>query len=89
MEIKKNSAWSAMDVRSMCIREKFYTCGDCTAYSKMLDYVDEHRDNPDDVDIWLVATDILEHTSKDQGQTIENIMYILANDVITYFYEVK
>lgn len=89
MEIKKSRAWSAMDVRSMCIRENFYTCGDCTAYMKMLDYVEEHKKDPEDMDIYLVANDILNHTSRELEQTVENIMFLLANDVIRYFYTVE
>lgn len=87
MELKKSRTWNAMDVRSMCIREKFYTFGDCEDYSKMLDYVDSHKE-PDDLDIYLVAKNILNHTMPALQQTIENIMYILANDVIVYSYEV-
>ena len=77
-----------MDVRNMCIRENFYTCGNCEEYNKMLDYVFNHK-NPELTDIYNVAKDILEHTDKELQQTIENIMFILANDVIRYFHEIE
>lgn len=89
MKIKMNRVWNAADVRSMCIREKFYTCGNCEDYSQMLEYVDTHRNISEDFDIYAVARDILIHTDKELEQTVENIMYILANDVIKYFYEVE
>lgn len=87
MELKKSRAWNAMDVRNMCVREGFYTCGYCGDYKKMLDFVESHKE-PDDLDIYLVAKDILTYTDPTLQQTIENIMYILANDVIKYFYEI-
>lgn len=87
MLIKKSRSWSAMDVRNMCIREKFYTCGDSYDYANMLDFVDNHKD-PDDLDVYLVAKNILTHTNPELQQTVNNIMYILANDVINYFYDV-
>lgn len=88
IEIKKIAAWSDMDVRDMCIKEGFYTRGDCRDYKNILDYVNNHN-QPDDLDVYIVAENILNHTSTELGQTVENIMYILANDVIKYFYEVE
>lgn len=87
MELKKSRTWDAMDVRNMCVREGFYTHGDCGDYKKMLDFVNSHKE-PDDLDIYLVAKDILTYTDEALEQTVENIMFILANDVITYFYEI-
>ena len=87
MELKKSRTWDAMSVRNMCVREDFYTRGDCADYKQMLDFVESHKE-PDDLDIYLVAKNILIHTNPELQQTIDNIMYILANDVITYFYEV-
>ena len=89
MDIKMTKNWSANDVRMMCIREGFYTEGTNEDYTKMLEFVDEHSENPEDIHIYAVADSILMHTSKAKGQTLENIMYILANDVIKYFYEVE
>lgn len=87
MKLKKSRTWDAMSVRNMCVREDFYTHGDCADYKQMLDFVESHKE-PDDLDIYLVAKNILNHTNPAFEQTVDNIMYILANDVIVYFYEV-
>ena len=88
MNIKTTKTWSSWDVRNMCVRENFYTCGNNEDYSKMLDYVNEHK-NPEDMDIYIVAKDILKHTDENLCQTMENIMFILANDVVKYFYNIE
>ncbi len=89
MKIKASRVWDSMDVRSMCIRENFYTRGSCDDYSKMLEYVETHSADPSDFEIYAVANNILNHTSKELGQTVENIMYILVNDVIRHFYNIE
>ena len=88
MEIKSVRVWDIEGVRAMCIRENFYTAGCCSDYGKMLNMVTEHQ-NPSDYDIYMVAKDILDHTNVDLKQTVENIMYLLINDVIKTCYTVE
>ena len=84
-EITETVKWSSSDIRSMCIKNDWYTAGDVKAYSKMLDFVEENE--PTKLNIWKVAKDILEHSS-DEDLYVEAIMFIIANDVVKTFFEV-
>lgn len=86
LSIKKIVKWSWMDVREMCIRNNWYDNGTCTEYDNMLNVVKKF-DSPNDDDIFFIACDIVEHTS--EYQTIENVMFYLANDVVKTFYEIE
>ncbi len=81
MKIKSEKFWSWNRVREMCIRENFYTCGDCDEYDAMLTKVRENA--PTDEMIYEIAKDINDHT---KGQTVTNIMFIIANDVVKTSY---
>lgn len=84
-EITEIVKWSSSDIRSMCIKNDWYTAGDIKAYSKMLDFVEENE--PTKLNIWKVAQDVLEH-SDDKDLYVEAIMFVIANDVVKTFYEV-
>ena len=85
MKIIETRHWTAEDVRLMCIRENFYTLGDCYDYDNMLDTVSD-KPTPTIEDIYQAAEDINRHTA---GQTVENIMFILANDVVKSCFEIE
>lgn len=79
--ITANRKWSISSVSAACISNSLYTNGGNDAYSKMLDYVNEHK--PTYVNIYKVAKDICNHS---MYQTITNVMYILEQQaVITTF----
>lgn len=85
MKIIETRHWHVLDVRLMCVREVLYTKGSDEDYCKMLDIV---RDNPRPTldDIYHVAEDINRHS---EGQTVTNIMYMLANDVIKSCFDIE
>lgn len=84
-EVTEIVKWSSSDIRSMCIKNDWYTAGDIKAYSKMLDFVEENE--PTKLNIWKVAQDVLEH-SDDKDLYVEAIMFVIANEVVKTFYEV-
>lgn len=78
--------WTPEDIRNLCIDRGLYTKGTKEEYESMLQYVQSH--NPFSLDIeYTVARDILDHTDPETNQTIENIMFLIGNKVITRVYE--
>ena len=82
-EITSTRTWSPDSVRMTCIKNDLYTMGDNDEYAAMLDRVDQFP-NPSDYGLYVVAKDIAEHS---KGQTVTNVMYILANSAIWYTYK--
>lgn len=89
MEIKLTKGWNSDAVREMCMKHGFFTKGTVEEYHKMLNYVDNHSENPEDTQIYAVADNILAHTDENLEMTVENIMFLLANHAIWYSYEVS
>ena len=83
MKIEETRKWYSSDVRTMCIRNEFYTCGDNEAYGKMLSFVNENE--PTNENIYKVASDIQKHS---EGQTTSNIMFCLMQDAVYTFFTV-
>lgn len=76
---------SMSDVRKACIKNNWYTNGDCEAYDSMLSFVNGLKYASTD-DLETIATDIKEHSDTDDE--IASIMFVLANDCcITIFFE--
>ena len=87
---RETKRWDASKVRSMCIKYDRYTRGDCAAYNKMLAFVDSNE--PTLENMQRVAEDIVEHSDMDSyglgfDELVEGVMFDLANDAITYFFE--
>ena len=80
-------------VREVCIARQWYTCGDCRAYSYMLDRVSE-EDYSLELLEW-VARDIIEHTtegyfdgySDDADVVVGHVMSVLRRNCCTESYE--
>ena len=85
VKIKEVKRWSWEDIRLMCIRNNWYDSGSCQEYERMFDIVRNNK--PTKTNIYNVAMNILEHTSDEQ--TVENIMFYIANDVVKTFYEIE
>lgn len=81
--ITQTRTWSPDSVRMTCIKNDLYLMGDLDEYAAMLDRVDKIP-NPSDYGLYVVAKDIAEHS---KGQTVTNVMYILANSAIWYTYK--
>ena len=81
--IKVIRKWSAENVRTTCIDNNLYTCGNNADYSEMLDFVDENEPTPEN--LFTVAADINEHSKEN---TIENIMFLLERFAVCAFFEI-
>ena len=82
--ITQNRQWSVTSVRQVCIDNGLYTCGTCTDYDHMLDWV--RRLYPNLENLYFIAEDIQKHS---KGQTITNIMFLLENNAIRTTYEIE
>lgn len=71
-------------VRAACIRYNLYTAGDCEEYDTMFDFIRTLTTATTD-DLETVATDIKEHS--DTKYEIVDIMFILANECCTTFFD--
>jgi hypothetical protein len=58
-------------IYDLCVRQRYYTCGDCKAYESLLSYVDEQSDiqvdKITDV-IFAIADDIYDHSDIERFQ---------------------
>jgi len=58
-------------IYNLCVRQQYYTCGDCEAYDKMLGYVDSlnniQLDKIADA-VYIIANDIYEHSDIERFQ---------------------
>lgn len=83
---------NADDLRSLCIKECWYTRGSCVEYINLLKHVDKIEDVTTD-DIVEIASDIYSHSNiEDFGYTMSdvilNIMFKLGKICVTIFEEV-
>ena len=90
-KITETKTWRASNVRSMCIKNDYYTAGDNEAYAKMLNFVDTHE--PTKTNIYKVAVDIVKHSflesyGQSEKENIESIMYEIANNAVHTCYEI-
>lgn len=70
-------------IRSLCIKEQYYTNGTIQEYDELLTYVDEHRDLTEESLDWI-AKNILEHSCY-FDETISNIKFKILNDACYIF----
>lgn len=80
MKIKR--IWTLEKVRSMCIKENLYTCGENKSYSKMLIFVSRHE--PTDENILRVAKDIFDNS---ENIELQDVIFLLLNETILYTIE--
>lgn len=94
-KIKTIEHWSGAEIRLMCIRKNYFTCGDSDAYNKMLKYVDEVP--PTVSNIYMVAECIYRHSDTeelmrlygfDKNELLGSIMFEIQ-DTIHKFFEVE
>lgn len=74
------------ELRALCIKNGWYTRGDCTAYSHLLNEMANEKENITTDDIVEIAQDILEHSDTDQELT--SICFDIAKIAVTFFEEV-
>lgn len=89
--VKTIRVWDVDSVREMCIRNKFYTCGDNSDYQKLMTFVTEH--SPTTPAMFWVARDIFIHSKIEDDRTtserLEYIFFCLENYTITTSYTVE
>lgn len=71
-------------IRSLCIKEQYYTNGTCKEYDEMLSFVDENRNLTEESLDWI-AKNILEHSCY-FDETVENIKFKILNDSCYIFH---
>lgn len=83
-KITEKKMWSWDDVRRACIKNNLYTAGTNEEYDALAQIVTITK--PTTSSIYLVAKDICEHSI---GQTLSNVMFILANEAVTTTYKIE
>ena len=81
-------------VREMCIRYRYYTCGDCEAYDAMLEKA--NLLDPDDLEaVKDIAIDIYYHSTlqydKDisKREVVEGLMFGILTECVEMFVELE
>lgn len=85
LNITVNRFWTPHSVPQTCITHDLYTGGNCEEYERMLDSVNQFRDNPAPENLYVIAKDIQEHS---KGQTITNVMFLLEKDAVMTTFEI-
>lgn len=88
MKIETIRKWSASDIRTLCIRNDYYTYGTNEDYESLFDFI--RNNEPSLENVYHVAMDIVRHSNLDSyGQTetenIESVMFGVGNVVNTFF----
>lgn len=84
-EIRKISASS---LRTLCIRQDWYTAGDNDEYGHRLFNLAGDKENLSTADIIEIAADIMAHSDLDDDCTIEEIAFEVARIANVFFEEV-
>ena len=86
-KVTRIRVWNHETLRTMCINNDFYTCGDNEEYSKLFDYVDNHQ--PTTKSMYIAAKNIAAHSeAQDQNykEQIEHILFCIEREaIVTYF----
>lgn len=77
------------DLRNLCIRNNWYTCGTVKEYEKMLAMC--KKDNITTKDIVKIAQDIMEHSNdeENEGRELTSYCFEVARIATTLFEEVE
>ena len=72
----------ASRIRSLCIKQNWYTDGTCRAYDNLLAYCDEHS-ILDDLALDFIACDIYNHSTNfdyscSMDENVDNIKYYIS-----------
>ena len=91
-KIEATKVWSMHEVRSMCIKNGYYTCGDNEAYRKMLEFVNTHK--PTTENIYKVAVDIVAHSDLsvegvDDVEMVEGMMFDISEECVRTHYRIN
>lgn len=87
MKFNETRTLSASKLRSLCIKNEWYTCGDNEEYSRLFDRLTDCCGCPEHMTtekLVEVAEDIWDH-SDITDYTIETVLFELARACSTYF----
>ena len=86
-KITETRRMSGFDLRSLCIRNNWFTCGDCEAYDKFLNLSGNNEKNITTADIYEMAQVVERYSSRDALAEMEitDIMFYLAEICTTTF----
>ena len=82
--IKRTPHWSVDTVRAACIRNNLFTEGTNEEYAELMAFVEKIK-TPSDIGLLEAASYINDHS---EGQTAANVLYILANEAVSYSFEI-
>jgi hypothetical protein len=82
MKIKETRKLYRDDIRHLCVKQNWYTCGDNDDYSSILNYVD-CLENVTAWEIGIIATDIKEHSETEY--LVESICFEIARICRSHF----
>ena len=74
-------------IRSLCIKEQYYTCGTTKEYSELLTFVDDHRELDEESLNWI-AQNILDHSCY-FDETVSNVKFKILNNACYIFQDKK
>lgn len=87
MKFKETRTLAADKLRSLCIKNNWYTCGTNEEYSRLFDRLTDCCGYPENLTtekLAEIAIDIWEH-SRITDYTIETVLFELARNCYTYF----
>ena len=86
-DLKLTIRTDSLMIRSLCIKERYYTNGTISEYEKLLAFVDEHK-YLNKKNLEWIAQDILDHSCY-FDETKENIKFKILNDAFYIIHEKK
>lgn len=69
MKIIREEKLNSMDVRQLCIRNEYFTCGDCLEYEKLFQMCDEYDETVESLK--KIAEHIINNSAQDKFDPFE------------------
>lgn len=83
MKIREDRYITAMELRNLCVRNNWYTCGDNEEYAKLFQMADKENLTTDD--LVALAKDIKEHSNT--YDEVPEICFQLADIAVSVFWD--
>lgn len=77
------------DLRNLCIKNNWYTKGDCEDYERLLGELSTAKGNITTADIIEIAEDIANHSELEEGWDIESIAFEVGKLAFSFFSKVN
>lgn len=86
-KITETKMWFTDDIKNICIKNNYYTCGDSEAYDKLLKFVETHK--PTNTNIYRVAQNIVEHSEHEKNsiyaEVVTNVMCQISQSIVSTY----